>query len=112
MTLFGVITCPECSHQMAVPQVLPTVGVSQTYVVGSGHCRHCEGGCTGAEGGLSHRDGIGGTWRWRCPACAEAERIAEAIDAEVAKLDQATEWSEGREVDGLLRAAKIARGEV
>lgn len=44
-----------------------------------GHCRHCEHSCRGAANGMSHRDGIGGTWRWRCPACAEAERIANAI---------------------------------
>ena len=28
---FGVLTCPHCSGQMAVPQGLPAVGMSQVY---------------------------------------------------------------------------------
>ena len=62
---------------------------------------------TGGRATWDHDDAVP-----TCPACDEAERIAQAIDAEVAELDRAIEWSEGREVDGLVRAAKIARGEL
>ena len=42
-----------------------------------GHCRHCDTACR-YEPELGHFDINGSTWQnSKCPACAEAERIAE-----------------------------------
>ena len=79
-----------------------------------GHCRHCGTGCTGGtdlgDGPNLHTDMAFAFWRdGRCPACAEAERIAEAIDAK-----RAHPINEGKDAYdiryALTDAARIARG--
>lgn len=52
-----------------------------------GHCRHCEEGCTGDTPILGwpddepHTDDNGATWPGGdCPACDEAERIADWLE--------------------------------
>ncbi len=46
-----------------------------------GHCRHCVKYPTNHAGQC--RDDEGACWVLRCPACAEAERIAAAITATI-----------------------------
>ncbi len=81
------------------------------------HCRHCEDEC---PGGLPipawphpepHMNDDGAEWpEGKCPACAEAERIAVAVEADIERMREvASPWLVvlGR---GLTRGAKIARG--
>ena len=83
----------------------------------SGHCCHCVGSCQFHQ----HPDcwaaccrthhGTYATWSdGRCPACAEAERIAAAIEAK-----RAHPINEGKDAYdiryALTDAARIARGE-
>lgn len=84
------------------------------------HCRHCEDEC---PGGLPipawphpepHMNDDGAEWpSGHCPACAEAERIATALQRAHGVVDHDCQSQD--EHDGLLRAqdvvAKIARGE-
>lgn len=78
-----------------------------------GHCRHCEEGCTGDTPILGwpddepHTDDNGATWPGGdCPACDEAEHIAQLLDEEAA-----TAW---RRLDAGAQtwqaAANLARG--
>ena len=84
----------------------------------TGHCRHCEDACSG---GLlipawphpePHMNDDGAEWpEGHCPACAAAERIAKAIDAEAQRTAEAksdSAWLYGR-VDGLDYALAITR---
>ena len=84
---------------------------------GYGHCRHCDPRCEGGEEvyiGNGVREMDHGTERayWSagdCPACAEAERIADLIDAELRPLSE--DGVIGWKRIGLTLAASIARGE-
>ncbi len=82
----------------------------------SRHCRHCRPGCQGASpvrfgAPRKHYDLDYSAWSdGRCPACAEAERIAAAIDAK-----RAHPINKGKDAYdiryALTDAARIARGE-
>lgn len=89
-----------------------------------GHCAHCDVECTGgradyfdddgswhAEDYHEHADGVV-TWQHgHCPAC----RVADAIEAEELRLSRqctcSDEWVTADHRAGMLRAAKVARGD-
>lgn len=78
-----------------------------------GHCRHCDPNCGYIE--AYHGSPTGAIWdeEGGCPACAEAERIAAWCEAEAARREARASYgiSSDHGVDGLERAAKIARGD-
>ena len=84
----------------------------------SRHCRHCRPRCHG-DGTVmfgtprKHYDVNYSAWSGgNCPACAEAERIAEAVEVEVSDAYSPAPDHYGRGyLDALTLAARIARGE-
>ena len=77
------------------------------------HCRHCDDTCRTTTGRGLHWGGRGAYWLpGACQACAEAERIAEAVEVEVSDAYSPAPDHYGRGyVDALTLAARIARGE-
>ena len=82
-----------------------------------GHCRHCEEGCTGDTPILGwpddepHTDDNGATWPGGdCPACDEAERIAQLCDEEAATAGPERLPDHDARAQTWQAAANLARG--
>lgn len=82
------------------------------------HCRHCREDCPAEQWEWNTDSHVSAHAQWQdghCPACGEAERIAADAEAEAESLgdDEYGGWAIPLAFrGGLLRAAKIARGDV
>lgn len=73
-----------------------------------GHCQHCAAWCVALppeHGSEPHESQFAQWMHGHCPTCAERERIVAAIEAH-AKANKIAGYTHG-----LMRAAKIARGD-
>ena len=80
----------------------------------SGHCRHCVEGCTSVSGVWDHTaqrqpttyppTGSYVVWQdGHCPMCAEADRIADAIQRDADRADEHTHHLLARIADRIRR---------